>query len=216
MMIIMQMHEILKVVRTGPYYHPLVSRVPPQHRVGIVSEFLNTMYLLLNHQPMKGKMKMDTFTVNRAAQLLERDRRTLIKALRNTPPDAKVRGQSQWRLKTIIDAASRLPHAIKTASRSNSHDSDDDWAAREFDSMMAFTRASDAVIAIGKMPKRLRKAEAKHVFAKIDALMKLYEKYEPDGLSEHPLSVVQALMGGLMHELDIELDPSEFPDADGD
>jgi hypothetical protein len=50
---------------------------------------------------------MKTFTVNAAAELLERDRRTVAKALRGVPPDHKdAQGHERWRLPVILDALS--------------------------------------------------------------------------------------------------------------
>jgi hypothetical protein len=47
------------------------------------------------------------FTVNSAAEVLERDRRTIGRALRGVPPDHKDKqGHSLWRLPVILDALS--------------------------------------------------------------------------------------------------------------
>ena len=49
----------------------------------------------------------ETFSINRAADLLERNRRTLAWALKNvTPEDVDKHGHKRWRLATIIDALS--------------------------------------------------------------------------------------------------------------
>jgi hypothetical protein len=44
------------------------------------------------------------FSVNKAADLLERDRATLVRALRHVNPDGRERGQPRYRLRTITDA----------------------------------------------------------------------------------------------------------------
>jgi hypothetical protein len=44
------------------------------------------------------------FSINAAAEVLERDRRTITKALRHTPPNGEENNQPRWRLKTILDA----------------------------------------------------------------------------------------------------------------
>jgi hypothetical protein len=50
---------------------------------------------------------MKTFSVNAAAELLERDRRTVAKALRGIPADHRdAQGHERWRLPVIIDALS--------------------------------------------------------------------------------------------------------------
>jgi hypothetical protein len=84
---------------------------------------------------MKTKMKTETFTVNRAAQVLNHDRRTLVKALRKTPPATVVKGQSQWELETIRLAVNRLPSVMKAKADEHRHSDDyvedryprDDW-----------------------------------------------------------------------------------------
>jgi hypothetical protein len=49
-------------------------------------------------------MTTPLFSINAAAEILERDRRTITKSLRYTPPDGKENNQPRWRLKTILDA----------------------------------------------------------------------------------------------------------------
>jgi hypothetical protein len=47
---------------------------------------------------------MRTFSINGAAELLERDRRTITKALRHVKPDAHENRSPRWRLPTILNA----------------------------------------------------------------------------------------------------------------
>jgi hypothetical protein len=47
---------------------------------------------------------MKVFSINGASEILERDRRTIARAMRHVTPDAKERGQPRWRMKTILDA----------------------------------------------------------------------------------------------------------------
>jgi hypothetical protein len=84
---------------------------------------------------MKTKMKTETFTINRAAQVLEHDRRTLAKALRKVPPSTVVKGQQQWELETIRLAVNRLPSVMKAKADEHRHSDNfvedryarDDW-----------------------------------------------------------------------------------------
>ena len=46
---------------------------------------------------------MQFFTVNGAAEVLERDRRTIARALRDVPPDDESKGR-RWKLATIVNA----------------------------------------------------------------------------------------------------------------
>jgi len=57
------------------------------------------------------------FSVNRAADLLERDRATLVRALRHVPPDGYERGQPRWRMPTIIDALAVKPQARRETGK---------------------------------------------------------------------------------------------------
>jgi hypothetical protein len=47
---------------------------------------------------------MKLFSAYAAAELLERDRQTITRALRSTPPDGKERGQPRWKMSTIVEA----------------------------------------------------------------------------------------------------------------
>jgi hypothetical protein len=57
-------------------------------------------------------MTTPMFSINGASEILERDRRTICKALRHTPPDGKERGAPRYRLKTIIDALAAHKHPV--------------------------------------------------------------------------------------------------------
>ena len=60
---------------------------------------------------------METFTAHRAATLLERDRKTLDRALRHVPPDHRDgQGRDCWRLKTILDALAARAGGVNTAA----------------------------------------------------------------------------------------------------
>jgi hypothetical protein len=54
---------------------------------------------------------MKLFSAFAAAELLERDRQTIARALRNTPPDGKEKNQPRWKLSTIIAAMERHTRA---------------------------------------------------------------------------------------------------------
>jgi hypothetical protein len=47
---------------------------------------------------------MKTYPANALAEMLERDRATLLRALKNTPADIEVRGKSQWKISTAANA----------------------------------------------------------------------------------------------------------------
>jgi hypothetical protein len=50
---------------------------------------------------------MKLFSAFAAAELLERDRQTIVRALRNTPPDGRDGGHPRWKMSTIISAMER-------------------------------------------------------------------------------------------------------------
>src|SRR6516164_5736443 len=64
-----------------------------------------------------GEEMKNLFSINRAADLLERDRATLVRALRHVPPDGYERGQPRWRMPTIIDALAVKPQARRETGK---------------------------------------------------------------------------------------------------
>jgi hypothetical protein len=52
---------------------------------------------------------MKVFSINAIADLLERDRATVTRALRHVPPDAFEKKQPRWRLATAVTALDALP-----------------------------------------------------------------------------------------------------------
>src|ERR1700730_16509170 len=80
-------------------------------------------------------MTVPVFSINAASEVLERDRRTITKALRHIPADKKERGgQKRWRLRTILDALDKLPGSNNSALRRKNQDPpDDDYGWRERD-----------------------------------------------------------------------------------
>jgi hypothetical protein len=150
-------------------------------------------------------MTTPLFSINAAAETLEVDRRTVTKALRRTKPDGKERGQDRWRLKTILTALDQLPGSTgaptqRRASGSNVNaTSDEEFTRQMFDITEAWTRASDAIVAIEALPHEKKQAEAKGAFAKLEALRKAYEAVEPDGLSRDAREILGQMFSGLLH-----------------
>ena len=52
-------------------------------------------------------MKTKLFSAFAASELLSRDRQTIARALKNTPPDAQERGAPRWKMSTIFTAMER-------------------------------------------------------------------------------------------------------------
>jgi hypothetical protein len=84
-------------------------------------------------------MPVPMFSINAAAEVLERDRRTLQKSLRHTQPDGRERGAARYRLKTIIDALARMQPA-PAAARTGQIDSQLAQLYAEFDARDAGMR----------------------------------------------------------------------------
>jgi hypothetical protein len=58
------------------------------------------------------------YSINGAADLLERDRQTLVRALKRVAPDARnKRGQPRWKLATIISALAVKPQARREGGK---------------------------------------------------------------------------------------------------
>ncbi|WP_024506581.1 hypothetical protein [Bradyrhizobium sp. ARR65] len=56
-------------------------------------------------------------SINRAADLLEKDRATLVRALRYVPPDGHERDQPRWYIETIVAALAVKPHARREVGK---------------------------------------------------------------------------------------------------
>jgi hypothetical protein len=61
------------------------------------------------------------FSINKAADLLERDRATLVRALRHAKPDGRQRGQPRYTMRTITDALT-AQDARNNGSSQSGHD----------------------------------------------------------------------------------------------
>jgi hypothetical protein len=59
-------------------------------------------------------MKRELFSINAAANLAERDRQTLVRALRHVEPDGRERGQARYTMATIMTAL--INHEVRTGS----------------------------------------------------------------------------------------------------
>jgi hypothetical protein len=101
-------------------------------------------------------MTTPLFSINAAAEVLERDRRTITKALRHTPPDGTENSQSRWRLKTILDALAALQPAPAPLATANS-DGIDPVLAKSF---ATFDAAYDRMVALPTLEKRRAAARA--------------------------------------------------------
>jgi hypothetical protein len=89
---------------------------------------------------------MKTYGANAIAETFERDRGVVVRALRNTPPDAVVSGRPQWKLAT----ASR---ALERHNRANDH-GNGGTAANPPPEYAAFDQAYQAVTALPTLAKR--------------------------------------------------------------
>jgi hypothetical protein len=92
-------------------------------------------------------------SVNAASEMLERARRTIKRALRNTPPDSHERGQPRWRLPVIIQAlqSSGAPMTEPRPASGNG----DDWLEQEC--AAAFEKFDRAAAAMEKLPTLVRR-----------------------------------------------------------
>jgi hypothetical protein len=105
-----------------------------------------------------------TFTLSAAADLLERDRATLKRALRNVKPDeigkTRGRGREQWGMATIVAALERNSDggaSRKSSSHgsSNNHVTDDDWQdPRIVKAFNNFEAALDKLQAMSSLEQR--------------------------------------------------------------
>jgi hypothetical protein len=136
-------------------------------------------------------MKTPTFTVNAAVEILEKNPRLIIKALRHVPPDEINGKQKRWKMKTIEDALDRLPSVVEAkalAHRRSGHYHEarydkDDWGSIDnIIDMWRDDRFDDAqrdfdgeFEAVAKLPSpAARRSGAKKLVAKLKAKHELF------------------------------------------
>jgi len=90
------------------------------------------------------------FSINRTAGLLERDRATLVRALRHVPADGYAKhGQPRWRMETIRNALAIKPQARretgKFRDRYSLRSTKLDSMRREYDKQIALIRAEQSL-----------------------------------------------------------------------
>jgi hypothetical protein len=128
-------------------------------------------------------MIVKLYTVNAAVEILHRNPRLIIKALRDVPPDEIAGNQKRWKMKTIEDAIDRLPSVVEAKAATHRYSGNycddrydnDDWddtsniahmwrdrrilvAQREFD---------EEFEAVAKLPLAARRAGAKKLGDKL-------------------------------------------------
>jgi hypothetical protein len=135
-------------------------------------------------------MKTPTYTVNAAVEILHRNPRLIIRALRTVPPD-EIQGKlKRWKMKTIEDALDRLPSVVEAkalAHRRSGHYHEarydkDDWDDIEniidlwrdcrFDE--AQREFNEEFEAVAQLPRSARRAGAKGLSAKLKAKHELF------------------------------------------
>jgi hypothetical protein len=90
---------------------------------------------------------MKTFSANAIAETFERDRGVVVRALRNTKPDAMVSGRPQWKVAT----ASR---ALESHNRANDGGSTTGTDPELMAVYRAFDMKFDAMVALPTLPQR--------------------------------------------------------------
>jgi hypothetical protein len=90
--------------------------------------------------------------------LLERDRQTVTRALRNTTPDGEERGQPRWKMSTIVGAMERHSHG------GSSTGNDPELMAI----YSAFNGKYNAMVALPTLPQR--RAAARRLAPDIEAM----------------------------------------------
>jgi hypothetical protein len=108
------------------------------------------------------ELTMKTFSSNALAEMLERDRATVVRALRKVPADSVERKQPRWKLVTALAALDRLPGSHNAKSHRGNNNTGDGWVdPRIFNATEDFEKALEEVRAIPDLEKRRAFAIAK-------------------------------------------------------
>jgi hypothetical protein len=93
---------------------------------------------------MGNTLKTPVFSINGASDTLDRDRRSLRKALRDAEPDTFVHGRPRWLMQTIVDA---LAEYDRLAGRTRENGSFSGGHSRASDEIESISRELDAGLA---------------------------------------------------------------------
>jgi hypothetical protein len=145
---------------------------------------------------------MKLFSTNAASLVLEKDRRTLTKAMQGVAPDAKVNGQARWRLRKFIDAldARERPAARDGAAERLSRVDEIEAAFGKLDSQFARLQAEPD---LERRRALAVKIEIGHVINNLDELMQAANRMDEQTGTLMQI-VSNKLVGGEMSKL-IEL-----------
>jgi len=120
------------------------------------------------------------FSVNAASELLERNRRTVKRALRDTPPDSFERKQPRWKLSKIVAALDRNADRPANHNGGNGNDLDDQCKA-------AFAKFDAAYEKMKALPSLAKRREMSIEFAPnmiAEAVHAMKARDTADGLHE--------------------------------
>jgi hypothetical protein len=128
-------------------------------------------------------MKTKLFSAFAASELLGRDRQTLVRCLRNVPPDGKEKNQPRWKMSTIFTAMERHNRANEGNGGSNNYTNANSSNAPNPPEYSQFDTAFAALEALSTLPARRKAAIA--IMPKLHAMIAALVVQGRDG-DEHP------------------------------
>jgi hypothetical protein len=139
------------------------------------------------------------FSINKAADLLERDRATLVRALRHVKPDGHQRGQSRYTMRTITDALS----AHEARNSGSSSDQHDPLRSRLGVIADELERTHKALDAKRELIKTLRTLDEKQPHSRaamklVERLMALYDEADEIMLKLDPKTLLPFVSGPIV------------------
>jgi hypothetical protein len=140
---------------------------------------------------------MKLFSAFAAATLLERDRQTVDRALRSTPPDGRERGAPRWKMSTIVTAMERHSRANGSNSGTTTDTKPELQALyRKFD--LAF----DAMSALSTLEKR--RVAARKLRALIATMNRSFREHaKATGVADDVVSIrADILIGDYVHSFE--------------
>jgi hypothetical protein len=165
---------------------------------------------------------MQFFSVNGAAELLERDRRAVKHALRHIPPDTTVKNSPRWRLATIVNALQAYSASHGNGNRSSvSNGGDNSYRdlVNELEAKFeAFEEGCERLEREPDITKRRAlndRLGVSHLVGKIDTLHDRITEMRPgpgDDMSRLVFEriIMPSMIERSMALCEIELDPAEY------
>jgi hypothetical protein len=143
---------------------------------------------------------MQMFSINAASLMLEKDRRTVTRAMQGVAADEKVNGQPRWKMSNIVAALERHSRANGGGSNGGSNGGGNGRLAVIADELERLSGEVDAAIEIVRSKRTLaaKQPHSRAAMRLIDRIASLYQEANALALERDPTSLLHYVSGPII------------------